>query len=133
METLFGNDNPKLLAAMNKFIIKVFELNTFYTWPHVLEVAISWHIRVAASNILNINSWAAMPESYYKSLLADPSAIRSIKRARSELTLRSPIKRGSPEACRSFNKGTCERASCRYAHKCLRCGLSGHGEHTCKK
>jgi len=31
METLFGNDNPKLLAAINKFITKVFELNTFYT------------------------------------------------------------------------------------------------------
>ena len=44
-----------------------------------------------------------------------------------------PYKKGKKEVCKRFNKGLCTAGlSCKYDHRCLKCGKFGHGEHICQ-
>ena len=37
------------------------------------------------------------------------------------------------EICRRFNKGTCTAGlSCKFDHRCEKCGKFGHGKHICR-
>ena len=46
----------------------------------------------------------------------------------------SPSSTKSSDTCCRFNKGKCtNRVSCKYEHKCDKCGKFGHGAHICRK
>lgn len=140
---LFGKTSPDLFDALLGFRTKIHGLAKIYEWQNaVLPLAIDAHTAVLASHPTEAASWVVEPnlKAFYcipltvlaKRVEHSSLAIRDRRRSRSPRS-RSAVPNDSSVICDNFNKGQCKYPRCERAHKCKKCGATGHGEKTCKK
>ena len=131
---LFVADHPRVPAAMLEFHHRIIFLASTYEWSAVLELALSYHVFVAAKSILDPEPWDNLPDRWVAEYCTADTA-RPAKRPRPNPTDKDKdAPRGEKtSACVKFNAGHCSSRDCTRRHECLICKASSHGASSCPK
>lgn len=94
-----------------------------FTFAAVADYDRSFRASIANSPALR---WDAIPQSLYTTIF-NAQAVRPFRAASAAASGAAP----SPGACFLFNRGSCRRKACQYAHICSACGASDHPKPRC--
>lgn len=133
ISSYWGTTHPALVPAMLHFLSRVLRLAETYLWPKVLDFAISWHQDAIATGPLAPEAWHTISQEFQDYFFTQ-DALRSIKKAKSDVSLRQRSPNDSSQSCENYNSAKgCSADWCKRSHTCRKCKATGHGATTCKK
>ena len=135
MNLLFNAEHPQVTAGMLDFHHRIADLSHRYEWSAVLDLALSYHVHIAATTILDFKPWEEFPESWVTEYCT-PDNLRSIKRARTD-SQRNPGRNDPNDktsVCGMFQRSAgCTYTLCNRRHECRLCAATAHGAANCTK